>query len=86
VRDSQLFTALASRVFAGPRDTRVEGRRVVSKSDRKCPNVNCRMARVWTNFSVCPNCHRATVYAIYEPKLSSSDRRRRARTGAQRAS
>jgi hypothetical protein len=51
----------------------------MAKSDLKCPNENCSMAGKWTNLSVCRNCHRATVHAIYQPQLSNADRWRTAR-------
>jgi hypothetical protein len=42
----------------------------MAKSDRKCANPNCLMFDKATNLSVCRRCHRATVHAIYRPRVA----------------
>ena len=49
----------------------------MAKSDRKCPNENCAMHGKTINLSVCCCCHRATVHAIYQPRMSTLNRHRR---------
>jgi hypothetical protein len=42
----------------------------MAKSDHKCANPNCLMFDKATNLSVCRRCHRATVVAIYRPRVA----------------
>jgi hypothetical protein len=48
----------------------------MAKSDRKCPNPNCRTYGEPTTFLVCSKCHRATALSIYQPRTANADQRR----------